>query len=356
MKTVLYYISGHGFGHAVRSAMIIRKLYAKGVRTEIVSSAPKYIFECNLKGIEFGYRNCLVDIGVVQENSLTNDLEKTFEQWSLLLGDEKRWMDEHLNIVSMLKPFAVVSDIVPFAVRLAKLASLPSILVATFTWDWILDFYKDDDLRFAELSKTVGEYYRSADLVINTPFTYGIGDFAKKELVPLIGKRSSRETGEIREELKIDDRPAVMFSFGGFGFGDMKNLRLEKLKDFQFLFLAEKARRSGNLLTFSNKQVDHADLVKASDIVFSKPGYGIACETIFNRRPLLYTSRGKFAEYAPLAEDLSGYIPTRYISHKELFSGSGLEKCLRADMKFRKGMKTDAGDGDIKAAELILSI
>ena len=41
----------------------------------------------------------------------------------------------------------------------------------------------------------------------------------------------------------------------------------------------------------------YEDLVRAVDVVATKPGYGIISECIANDTALLYTSRGHFAEY-----------------------------------------------------------
>ena len=41
----------------------------------------------------------------------------------------------------------------------------------------------------------------------------------------------------------------------------------------------------------------YEDLVRAVDVVATKPGYGIISECIANDTALLYTSRGRFVEY-----------------------------------------------------------
>ena len=50
--------------------------------------------------------------------------------------------------------------------------------------------------------------------------------------------------------------------------------------------------------------VRYEDLVRASDAILSKPGYGIVAECIANGTSLVYTSRGRFAEYPRLVEGI----------------------------------------------------
>jgi len=353
LKTVFYYVSGHGFGHAVRSALVIRELYRRGVRTEIFTPAPRFIFESNLNGIDFGYHHQVCDIGVVQSDYRTNDLPATLEAWNRLLDNEKEWLKENLAQCERLKPAAIVSDIVPPALRLADAASLPAILVATFTWEQILRFYEDDDPAFAHLADRVAEYYRLPKLLIHTPLSFGLSNAAGSVKVPLIGKKSGRSREKIRRELGLGERDAFLVSFGGTGAGDIHKFELEKQTDRLFLFLDRRSKRDGNLITFDSREVDHADLVKVSRAVITKPGYGIACESILNRTPMIYSSRGKFAEYEPLVKELKKYIPMRYIPPEELLGG-GLRSYLETELEFSKDHLTDPGGGEQKTADLIL--
>jgi L-arabinokinase len=65
----------------------------------------------------------------------------------------------------------------------------------------------------------------------------------------------------------------------------------------------------------------HADLVALADAVITKPGYGIVSECLANRIPVLYTSRGAFAEYAPLVDGLNRYGVCRFIENGDLRAG-----------------------------------
>jgi hypothetical protein len=257
-----------------------------------------------------------------------------------------------MRLVRDIKPSAIVGDIVPFAFPLARRVGIPSFLLASFTWDWILDFYKDDAADFDEISSSLRERYLLADQLIYTPLSYGLPPVGKKALVPIIGKRSPYAREELRRRLELDHRPVFLVSFGGFGLKEMEGLGFEGMKDFQFLFLSGKERRDGNLIFFSDSHTAHEDLVAASDAVITKPGYGISAEAILNRTQMIYTSRGKFAEYEPLVEELKRYIPATCISHEELFNG-GLKPYLEDPPRFSEGLLTDPGTGAEAAAEII---
>lgn len=300
----------------------------------------------------FHYHHLESDIGVRQRGSLEIDLRSTIHGWSECLATEKDWIEAQLRLAREIKPSAIVGDITPFAFPLARRAGLPSFLVASFTWDWILDFYKDDAAAFGEISASLRERYLSAGQLIYTPLSFGLPPVKKTRLVPLIGKRSSFSRKELRARLKLDDRPSFLISFGGFGLREMEKLGLDGMKDFQFIFLSGKDKREGNLIFFSDRSAAHEDLVAVSDAVITKPGYGISAEAILNATPMIYTSRGKFAEYEPLVEELKRYIPASYISHDELFNG-GLKPYLEHAPRFSNGLLADPGTGAGAAAEII---
>ena len=63
------------------------------------------------------------------------------------------------------------------------------------------------------------------------------------------------------------------------------------------------------------------DLVAASDVVLTKPGYGIISECVANRAALLYTSRGRFREYDVLVAEAPRVTRCRYLAQDGLFNG-----------------------------------
>ena len=65
----------------------------------------------------------------------------------------------------------------------------------------------------------------------------------------------------------------------------------------------------------------YEDLVRAVDVVVTKPGYGIIAECLANDTALLYTSRGHFIEYDVLVAAMPHFLRARYIGHADLFAG-----------------------------------
>jgi L-arabinokinase len=73
----------------------------------------------------------------------------------------------------------------------------------------------------------------------------------------------------------------------------------------------------------------YEDLVRAVDVVVTKPGYGIIAECIANETAILYTLRGRFAEYDVLVREMPRFLRCAFIDHEALFAGCWREHLLR---------------------------
>ena len=53
----------------------------------------------------------------------------------------------------------------------------------------------------------------------------------------------------------------------------------------------------------------------------TKPGYGIISECIANRTAIVYTARGRFAEYEVLVGEMPKYLRAQYLDQQSVKAG-----------------------------------
>ncbi len=100
----------------------------------------------------------------------------------------------------------------------------------------------------------------------------------------------------------------------------------------------------------------YEDLVRAVDVVATKPGYGIISECLANDTALLYTSRGDFIEYDVLVEAMPRFLRSAFIGHDDLFAGDWTPH-LDALLAQAEPPERPATDGaDVAAARLLAMI
>ena len=131
--------------------------------------------------------------------------------------------------------------------------------------------------------------------------------------IPFIARRSTRDPADTRRALGLAaDRPVVLPSFGAYGADAAARATCDAADRFTLIEPRRAIRRDG---------LRYQDLVAAADVVVSKPGYGIVSECIANGTALLYTSRGRFAEYDVFVEEMPRVLRCRYISQDDLLAG-----------------------------------
>ncbi len=312
-RPVVWYISGHGFGHASRDIEVINALRdaAPGVPVIVRTGARRWIFDLTLRTpIDLQMVEC--DTGVVQLDSLRLDEAATIARAVEFYAGLDARIREEAAWLAAVGPSVVVGDVPPLAFAASDAAGVPSIALANFTWDWIYEGYEPERYGAPHLVPLLRDAYGRAGQFLRLPMWGGF-DMARPEVtrdLPLIARRSRRDPSETRRALGLPcDRRLVLLSFGGHG---LKGLSPEAFAAFGgeyvavvtgHLELAEAARLSDRGVVDLDERAlydagyRYEDLVAAVDVVATKPGYGIVAECAAHGTSLLYTSRGHFVEY-----------------------------------------------------------
>jgi L-arabinokinase len=310
---VVFYISGHGFGHASRGIELIRELCAQrpDARVIVRTSVPRWLF-APLAGMAVDVQALETDTGVVQRDSLTLDEEETARQAARFFAGFDHRVAIEAELIRGVGTHLVAGDIPPLACVAAERAGVPSVAIGNFTWDWIYRIYPAFDRLAPEVIPAIQRAYATATRALRLPLHGGFAPMAAVTRdIPFIARRSTRDPADTRRILGIaGDRPVVLPSFGGYG----ADLPLEALRRSPRFALIEPGREPPAGLLYQ-------DLVAAADVVVTKPGYGIVSECVANGTALLYTSRGRFVEYDLFVAEMPRMLRCRYLSHQDLFAG-----------------------------------
>jgi len=162
--------------------------------------------------------------------------------------------------------------------------------------------------------------------------------------VPFIARHAQHSRETVRRQLGLPvDRPLVLSSFGGYGVDGLDVAHLDCLDDYGVVVTLRsdaecRPDAPGGILQISEDRLygsglRYEDLVHACDIVATKPGYGIIAECVANGTGMLYTSRGRFAEYDVLVAEMPRVLTCSFIDHDALFAGrwrSALDRIMAA--------------------------
>ena len=332
MAAVFFYISGHGFGHASRQIEIINALgtarpdLAIAVRT----SAPAWLFHRTVRvPITLTPADC--DTGVVQIDSLRLDEAATIARARAFYDALPQRASDEARLLARHAARLVVSDAPPLACAAAARAGIPSVVVSNFTWDWIYEAYPKVPDDAPDLLPAIRRAYRAAHLAWRLPMHGGFATVDTVEDVPFVARHASHDPADVRRRLGLPlERRLVLSSFGGYGVSGLDVAALDCLDDFGVVITtrgdAAGARWPAGVFAIAEEAlygsgIRYEDLVKACDVVATKPGYGIIAECIANDTAMLYTSRGRFAEYEVLVAEMPRYLRCGFVDHDALFAG-----------------------------------
>jgi L-arabinokinase len=309
---IVFYISGHGFGHASRDVELIKTIAAvEGDARFVVRTAiPGWLFERT--GVSVEVQPLEADTGLVQIDSLRFDEERTVHDAAAFYRTFERRADAEGAVLRALGADLIVGDIPPLAFAAAERAGVQSVALGNFTWDWIYSRYPGFETQAPHVIPAIRAAYAAATRALRLPFHGGFDPMAGViHDIPLIARRSRRDRSETRRLLDVPiDRPVVLTSFGAYG----AQLPYEIVDAAgQFTLLSVERHPPHGL--------EYQDLVAAADVVISKPGYGIVSECIANNTALLYTSRGDFIEYDTFVAEMPRVLRCRFICQEDLFAG-----------------------------------
>ncbi|TAK18029.1 MAG: hypothetical protein EPO35_01795 [Acidobacteria bacterium] len=336
MTTAVFFISGHGFGHASREVEVINalgRLAGPELRVIIRSAVSATLLDRTLR-VPYELRPGICDTGIVQHNSVTHDDAATLAAAREFYGAFDDRVRAEAAALAADRPSVIVCDISPLGLAVAARLGVPSILIANFTWDWIYEAHAAFREQAPEVLATIRHAQASATLALKLPLSPSFEGTGLRhiEALPLIARRPSRSRSETRALLGLPaERRLALLSFGGYGLSELNLAGVDCAPEWDLVVTDRSVADSAvarlpyvhslSEADLAGSAARYEDLIAAADAVITKPGFGILGECIAARMPMLYTSRGNFREYDVLVAEMPRFMRSQFISQDDLFAG-----------------------------------
>ncbi len=355
---IVCYVSGHGFGHAVRVTEVLCAVRRRrpDVRLMIRSPAPAWLFD------QVGERihvPCRLDIGVIQRDSLTLDADASLNAYRTLIARKAELVEAEARALDSCAPTLVFADIPALAFDIAGRLGIPAVGMANFSWDWIYADYVSALPAYADVVTDLRASYGQASLLLRLPMHGDLSAFPRVRDIPLVARWPKLPPAETRRRLSLPEgERVVLLSFGGFGLplrhasalADVRYVVTQSAGDDSFPHPLARFISNEELAAAG---VRYEDLVAASDVVMTKPGYGIVTDCIAGGTRMIYTARGRFAEYDVLVDGIRAHLPSVFISNDDLHAGRWAG-AIEAALALPRRPPTVRLDGAEVAAEALL--
>ncbi len=318
---IVYYISGHGFGHAARQAPIIRRLAQRGARLTIRTPVITKFFDVpNVVVHQERY-----DIGIIQPDSLHVDIPATFAWYAAFSARRDSIIAREVAFIRENEGRLVVSDMPPIAFAIAREVGIPSLALTHFTWDWVYAHYIAQYPQYAPLIDAIRADYGLATRALQMPFAHAFDMFPAVEPLPLVVNDIVRDRQAVRSAFRVpDDHRLALLSMGGMVWGDTNLAPLAEKPLWTFLVVPEiweKVAHLANVRLVPTEYPHYHDLIAAADVVVGKAGWSTVAECIAHRTPLLYTVRDDYRENELLVDALCNFAKSRLVKKHEFERG-----------------------------------
>ncbi|MCL5406007.1 MAG: hypothetical protein M1398_04690 [Deltaproteobacteria bacterium] len=321
---IAYYITPHGFGHAVRSLEILRRLvdFEPNIEPTIISDIPDALVEQNLGSLP-GMRRLRLDVGLYQYDSIRFDLEKSLELLSSLNAESEAIIDREVEFLKRKGVRAVISDIAWLPFEAAYRCGIPSVGISNFTWDWIYNTYAAEDPRWDPVISSIRRGYEKCSLFLRLPMHGDCSACPRIEEVPLVARKAEKSGSEVRSILGLDSTDKlILVAFVGLELNETAMGNLKNMDGVVFLYKSPLEFDIPGALRFDEAPISFPDAVGAADAVLTKPGYGIVSDCLALGTPVIYTERGLFAEYEVLVKTIESELTSVFIDSKNFSAGN----------------------------------
>jgi len=333
---VAFFVSPHGFGHAARTAALVEAWREADPALEptLWTTVPRWFFEGSVDG-PLAYRELECDVGMVQASATAEDLPATLEKLETFWAKTRTtdfWIRDLGAELRESGASAVVSDVAPLGLLAAREAGVPSVLVESFTWDWIYEGLIPSEPAFAPWAERMRRWFALADLRVQAepvclPFHGSVQ-------VSPIARRPRLSTEDVRSRLGLDpssSRPLVLVSMGGIetstSSAALARWRAHPGIDFVALGGVSEAVRVGNVLRLPHRSpVHHPDLVRTADVVVGKLGYSTVAEAFAGGTRIVHAPRPGFPEIRVLEAWVRSRLPSVALAAGELESGTWVDR------------------------------
>lgn len=291
----VFYITNHGFGHASRNVPIIMSILNADSEAYVFIKSDNIrcdFMKKNLKeySSKIAYFTDCEEIGLILENGkmspdilkMRQNIAKDFSHWNDYINREIEFLRE--NQIEI-----VVSDVVPWALKAAKICRIPSILIGNFNWSEMYKSYYDE-----EIWKPYSDCYKMADQAIwyeihAKELHHYCADY---ECVSLVSRSVNQD-----EVKRIKNRFSQEIIFVSLG-GSAEIERAIYVGNLPYDFLVTRGIElvGKNVYELPKDMINTPDYIAASKYVIAKGGWSTVAEILLQGKRCALLFRGENSE------------------------------------------------------------
>ncbi|MEH7373556.1 glycosyltransferase family protein [Neobacillus drentensis] len=295
MKTIAYYISDYGYGHASRSIAIIRKLLDEPeVQIIVCHSFALSFIKASLNCDQVSYRNIQTDIGYfLEKDSIFPDKGVLHKEYKGFLADWAQYIHREREFLRQNNVDLVISDISPLPYEAAESLGIPSVGISNFTWYTAYQGLIDE----GELT-TFKDAYQKMTYFFSLAGSQEQWDLGASAYGFFSREVDLQEVERIRRLVNPNCNKKIIFLGLGMkiGVGPLEQLPIWDSPNCVFLVSSNVQVNRPNVFQIPSDYLESQNYIATSDLVISKAGWGMIGEAVCANVPLLILNRPSMKE------------------------------------------------------------
>jgi hypothetical protein len=303
-------ISGHGYGHAARTIPVINELGRRvpDLKAVLRTTVPAHFFRDRVT-IPWELQPVQQDIGCVQKGPLYIDVPATWDAHARFHAQWEQRVTQEVSAMQSVGPQVILAD-TPYLAGYAGLeAGIPTVALATFTWDEVLEPLADPEQPHHQaILAEIRQCYKYADFALRIAPGLPLRSVAKVLDIGPIAQPAATRRQEVRAHLGLaESDQLVLIGFGGIPLDSLPWDRMVQMQGYRFVVDSAPTHSSSRIHARSALPYSFKTLLASADVIMTKPGYGTIVEAVALGLPVIYVRRYNFADEPPLVEFLHRY-------------------------------------------------
>lgn len=346
-------VSGHGFGHLAQILPVIEALRRRrpGLTVTIRTSLPQAVVAARLAG-PFHYLPAELDVGMKMESALAVLPAESMAAYRELHRDWPRRVAQEATLLGAGGYDLLLADVPYLSLAAAAAAGIPAAALCSLHWGDIFDHYCGHLPGAVAIAAEIRAAYAAVPLFLQPRPHMPMADLPNRRSIAPIARRGEVRRGEIDARLGLPPGGRLVVAALG---GIPTRLAVERWPrrpGLHWLVPAAWGAEREDCHTLESLALPFSDLLRSTDAVLTKPGYGTFAEAAVNATPTLYLPRDDWPETPYLAAWLGRNGRCDEVTLEELEGGGALDR-LEA-LWARPAPVAERADGAEEAAELLL--
>ena len=276
-----------------------------GVTAILRTTVPASFFRDRLT-IPWDHQPVQQDIGCVQDGPLKIDVDATWEAHQHFHDTWDTRLSNEITAMHMASPALIIGDTPYLALEAGSRAQIPTVALASFTWDLVLKEYcHASDSSHQQLIQHIRESYAKADIALRITPAPRIDAFRNICDIGPIASPTSPERDRLASALALaPNERTVLVGFGGIPLTSLPLDQMEQLRHYRFLFDGPVPPGYSRIHSTMTLPFSFKTLIASVDVIMTKPGYGTIVEAVALQQPVVYVRRYNFADEPPLVDYL----------------------------------------------------